>query len=95
MTTSNRHPRLRAAGVAAGLAAAVSLFTTGTAGAVGPHQHTITTPTGTHDVASGFCNGNFAAGTPQNVAITNFHTKIHVGPGGPDGVVTLGGHGCS
>jgi hypothetical protein len=95
MTTSSRRFRLRAAGVAAGLATAVTLFTTGTAGAVGPHQHTVTNPAGTQDIAGGFCSGNFAEGTPQNVAIANFHTTIHVGPSGPDGVVTIAGGPCS
>jgi hypothetical protein len=70
-------------------------MTAGTAAAVGPHQHTLTNPAGTHGIAGGFCNGNFAEGTPQNVAIATFHENIHIGPNGPDGVVTLGSSGCS
>ena len=94
MTTSNPRTRLWGACAAVALAAGVSVLTAAPAGAVGPHQHTLTNPAGTHDIAGGFCNGNFAEGSPENVAIANFHANIHVGPAGPDGVVTIAGQGC-
>jgi hypothetical protein len=64
-------------------------------GAVPPHQHVVNTPAGSHDIASGLCNGNFTVETdPQHVALHNFHSMIHVGPQGPDGVVTITSAGC-
>ena len=71
-------------------------FTTTSAGAVPPHQHQVINPAGSHDIAGGFCNGNFAEDQTQNVALANFHFMIHVGPQGPpeDGVVTIGSGGC-
>ena len=88
--------RSRLGGAVAGtcLAAGITLATASPAGAVGPHQHTLTNPAGTHDIAGGFCNGHFAVGSPENVAIENFHMRIHVGDAGPDGVVTMGGGPC-
>jgi len=81
---------------AIGFAATVVMLGTGVvaAEAVGPHQHAVNNPAGSHDIARGFCNGNFLAGEPQNVAIDNFHFMIHLGTRGPDGVVTVGAHGC-
>ena len=71
-------------------------LTTTSAGAVGPHQHQVTNPAGTHDIARGFCNGDFAEGQTQNVALANFHFMIHIGPLGPEnGVVGIGAVGCA
>ena len=95
MQKSSLRKGLRAAAATGGLVATITVMTAGTAGAVGPHQHSVTNPSGSHNIANGFCNGNFAVGTPQNQAITNFHERIHVGSGGPEGVVTIGGGACA
>lgn len=78
---------LATAGLVVGLAATP-------ASAVEPHQHQITTPSGVHDIARGFCQGEFGSARTQNVALANFHSMIHMGPQGPDGTVTIGAHGC-
>lgn len=65
------------------------------AGAVEPHQHHITTPGGVHDIARGFCHGEFGSTETQNVALANFHMKIHLGPQGPSGTVTVSALGCA
>ena len=81
-------------------AAAATAVTIGgffsSAGAVPAHQHNLTNPNGTHDIANGFCNGNFADGTdPQHKALHNFHLLIHTGPNGPEnGVVSIGSSSC-
>ena len=66
------------------------------AGAVPAHQHVVNNPGGSHDIANGFCNGNFADGTaPQHGALHNFHILIHTGPQGPEnGIVTITSTGC-
>jgi len=94
MEHTHRIRRAAASVAATGVAAALLLASAGPAGAVGPHAHVVSNPAGSHDIARGFCNGNFAEGSPANVAIENFHSLIHVGPAGPDGVVTISAHGC-
>lgn len=57
------------------LAAALTLGTAGTALAdhVPPHQHTLTTPGGTHDIAGGLC----VVGAGE--ALDHFHGGVHFG----------------
>src|SRR5688572_17695696 len=102
MTKSNLGRGFRAASAAMGIAAGVTLLTAGTAGAVGPHQHTITHVSQdgtvrTHDILNGFCNNPdvFAVGSPANKAVENFHFNIHVGPGGPEHHVSIAGGACA
>lgn len=77
----------------AGAALLVGVTAT-SADAVEPHQHVVNTPGGSHDIAHGFCNGDFSSTQTQNVALANFHFKIHIGPQGPEGLVTITAHGC-
>jgi len=80
--------------VAFGSACVLVGIATTPAGAVGPHEHVVNTPSGSHDIARGFCLGDFAASETQNVALENFHSMIHSGPQGPEGTVTISAHGC-
>jgi hypothetical protein len=71
----------------ASMAAALTLGVGGLAspaGAVGPHQHYLTTPGTTTNIANGFCEGDFTVGNPQNAALAHFHESIHAGDLGPE-----------